>query len=171
MRVVVIGASGNVGLALLRALEAEPAVESVLAVARRIPDSFPGRAEWRSLDITRDDLVPHLRGADAVVHLAWAIQPQHDAELLRRTNVEGARRVLDATVSAGAPVLVVASSVGAYSPAPGRVVDESWQVDGIPSSFYSRHKVAQERMLAELAATPGAPRLAGLRPALIFQRE
>jgi len=37
MRVVVVGATGNVGTSLLEALVAEPAVDSVLGLARRLP--------------------------------------------------------------------------------------------------------------------------------------
>ena len=78
MRVVVVGASGNIGTSLLEALRAEPEVESVLGLARRIPElEFP-RTEWARADVTTDDLIPFFRGADAVVHLAWAIQPSRD---------------------------------------------------------------------------------------------
>jgi nucleoside-diphosphate-sugar epimerase len=49
-------------------------------------------------------------------------------------------------------------------------VDESWPATGIPSSFYSRHKAAVERMLAELAAAHPEVRIVTLRPGLIFQR-
>jgi UDP-glucose 4-epimerase len=33
-------------------------------------------------DATKDDLVPHLRGADAVVLLAWLKQPSRDLNKL-----------------------------------------------------------------------------------------
>ena len=46
MRVVVVGASGNVGTSLLRSLAAEPAVESVLGVARRLPRAEFAKTEW-----------------------------------------------------------------------------------------------------------------------------
>ena len=80
MRVVVLGASGNAGTALLRALDAEPGVEDVTAVARRPPQRWASpKVMWQGLDIAKDHLVPTLRGADAVVHLAWLIQPARDA--------------------------------------------------------------------------------------------
>ena len=60
--------------------------------------------------------------------------------------VTGTQRVLDATAAVGAGAFVYASSVGAYSPGPkDRRVDETWPTDGVPSSFYSRHKAATER--------------------------
>jgi uncharacterized protein YbjT (DUF2867 family) len=48
MRVVVVGASGNVGTSLLAALGNEPAVESVLGVARRMPRLDAPKVEWAS---------------------------------------------------------------------------------------------------------------------------
>ena len=41
MRVVVIGATGNVGTAVLRALRDEDAVDEIVGVARRWPDAAP----------------------------------------------------------------------------------------------------------------------------------
>ncbi|MFL6009612.1 MAG: NAD-dependent epimerase, partial [Rubrobacteraceae bacterium] len=37
MRVVVVGATGNIGTSVLRSLEKEDRVESVLGLARRLP--------------------------------------------------------------------------------------------------------------------------------------
>lgn len=71
-------------------------------------------------------------------------------------------------IEAGVPALVYASSIGTYAPGPKRPVDESWPATGIPSSFYSRHKAAVERMLAELAAAHPEVRIVTLRPGLIF---
>src|SRR4051812_31256506 len=105
MRVVVVGASGNVGTSVLRSLAAEPAVDSVLGVARRIPQgSFP-KTEWSQADIARSSLRPLFQGADAVVHLAWLIQPGRDKRLLYEVNVEGSARVFRAAAAAGVPRL------------------------------------------------------------------
>ena len=49
-------------------------------------------------------------------------------------------------------------------------MDESWPTNGIPSSFYSRHKAAVERQLDQLAADQPGLRIVRLRPGLIFQR-
>src|SRR5207253_10136 len=142
------GATGNVGTAVLRALGADQAVESILGLARRRPTQEAPKVTWAAADVTSDDLVTLFRGVDAVVHLAWLIQPNRDAERLRRTNVLGSARVIRAVADAGVPALVVASSVGAYSPGPqDRRVDESWPTEGVPTSFYSRHKAAVERLL------------------------
>src|ERR671916_778115 len=96
MRIVVIGATGNVGTSVLEALAGRTEVTSVLGLARRLPAARYARTEFAAADAARDDLVPHLRGADCVVHLAWLIQPSHDRETLWRTNVQGSSRVFDA---------------------------------------------------------------------------
>jgi nucleoside-diphosphate-sugar epimerase len=51
------------------------------------------------------------------------------------------------------------------------MVDESWPTEGIPSSFYSRHKVAQERLLDRFEREQPGTRVVRMRPALIFKAE
>src|SRR4051812_15108671 len=172
MRVVVVGATGNVGTSVLHALAREAAVDSIVGVARRLPAmSFP-KTEWAQADVVSDDLVPLFRGADAVVHLAWLIQPSRDSALLRAVNVDGTERVFRAAGEAGVGALVYASSVGAYSPGPkDRSVDESWPTDGVESSFYSVHKAETERLLDQFEREHPEVRSVRLRPGLIFKGE
>ncbi|HEY6963252.1 MAG TPA: NAD-dependent epimerase/dehydratase family protein [Gaiellaceae bacterium] len=168
MKVVVFGATGNVGTALLRALADESAVESVTGVARRLPSTHFPKTEWVPADVSQHDLAPIVDGADCVVHLAWLIQPSHDRQTTWRTNVIGSRRVFEAAANAGASSLVHASSVGAYSRGPkDRRVDESWPTEGIRTSFYSRDKADVERILD---GYEDRLRVVRLRPSLIFQR-
>jgi nucleoside-diphosphate-sugar epimerase len=172
MRVVVVGATGNVGTSVLAALADEPQVESVLGLARRLPRLEAPKVEWARADVTRDELVPHFRGADCVVQLAWKIQPSRDGAALRATNVDGSTRAFLAAAEAKVPSLVYASSVGAYSRGPkDRLVDESWPTNGIRTSFYSRHKAEVERILDRFEAEHPGVRVVRLRPGLIFKRE
>jgi UDP-glucose 4-epimerase len=172
MRVVVIGATGNVGTSVLESLEPEQQVEDIVAVARRPPGRSFARTSFEVADITTSDLVPILRGADAVVHLAWLIQPGRSESTTHRVNVAGSARVFQAAIDAGVPSLVYASSVGAYSPGPkDRPVDESWPTAGIRTSFYSRHKVAVERMLDQLERDRPELRVVRMRPGLIFKAQ
>jgi UDP-glucose 4-epimerase len=172
MRVVVVGATGNVGTSLLESLRSETAVEEIVAVARRAPDAQFPRTTFVSADIARADLVSLFRGADAVVHLAWLIQPGRDESITGTVNVDGSRRLFRAVVDAGVPLLVYASSVGAYSPGPkDRFVDESWPTGGIASSFYARHKATLERDLDLLEREHPELRVIRMRPALIFKAQ
>jgi nucleoside-diphosphate-sugar epimerase len=172
MRVVVTGASGNVGTSLLRALAGEQRVTSVLGLARRRPQLQVAKTSWATADVAADDLTGHFRGADVVVHLAWLIQPSHDPFAMWRTNVVGTERVLAAASVAGVGAVVCASSVGAYSPGPkDRQVDEGWPTHGITTSSYSRDKAYQERLLDLFERDHPQVRVVRLRPALTFKRE
>jgi len=174
VRVVVTGASGNVGTSVLEALGAETQVKEIVGIARRVPEVEMPKVEWVGADVVTDELEPIFDGADAVIHLAWAIQPSRDESLTERINVEGSRRVFEATAAAKVPALIHASSVGAYSPGPKqRQVDESWPVDGIKTSFYSRHKAACEDLLDDLEQRTASTdlRIVRMRPGLIFKSE
>lgn len=173
MRVVITGATGNIGTSLVDALGDDPAVTSIVALARRRPTAWsPPKTEFVEADITRDDLVAHMRGADAVVHLAWLFQPSHDPLLTWWVNVKGSIRVFDAVVEAGVPALVYSSSVGAYSPGPkDRGVDERWPTDGVPTAAYAREKAYVERVLDAFECRQPDVRVVRIRPGFIFKRE
>jgi len=172
MRIVVTGATGNVGTSVLAALGRDPRVEAIVGLARRTPHARFPKTSWVAADITHADLGEHFRGADAVIHLAWLIQPSRDPATMHAVNVEGTARVLHAAAAAGVGALVHASSVGVYSPGPkDRRVDESWATNGIDSSTYSRHKVEAERRLDRFEHINEGVRVVRLRPGLIFKRE
>jgi UDP-glucose 4-epimerase len=172
MKVIVTGATGNVGTSTVQALSESQEIDQVVGLARRKPTWAPPKTSWVEANVLTADLGTIFAGADAVIHLAWAIQPSRDAVTLERINVDGSRRVFEAVAAAGVPKLVHASSVGAYSRGPkDREVDEHWPTEGTPSSFYSRHKVAVERELDRFEADNPETRVVRLRPALIFKDE
>lgn len=187
MKIAVVGASGNVGTAILRALHKDPAVTDIVGISRRMPSSavepYAG-VEWHSIDVTAKDapqqLADAFSGADAVIHLAWLIYPNHDRELIRRINVDGTRAALKAADRAGIKRVVVASSIGAYSVDEARQeVDgpddtpplrkEDFPARGIEGSHYSEDKGKVEEILEEFTAEHPDISMAWLRPGLIFQ--
>ncbi|HEY7049863.1 MAG TPA: NAD-dependent epimerase/dehydratase family protein [Jatrophihabitantaceae bacterium] len=168
MRVVITGASGNLGTALLRRLRADG--HELVGVSRRRPppdvEPYSG-VRWYPLDLgtadAGDQLADICSGADALVHLAWLIQPTHDRAQLRRANQGGAQAV--ARAASHVPHLVNVSSIGAYSRAPrGTWVDESWPAGGVASSSYSVDKVAVERTLEGVTDV-----VTHVRPTLVLQ--
>jgi UDP-glucose 4-epimerase len=178
MRIVVTGASGNVGSRVLETLHELDASHDLVGVARRPPTEGPlaDLAEWVTTDIAAEgaanDLARAFAGADAVIHLAWLIQPSHDEATMAATNIDGTRRVLTAVRSAKVPTLVAASSVGAYSPGPkDRRVDESWETEGIPTSIYSQHKRHVERMLDAFETDVPNTRVVRIRPGVVVQQQ
>ncbi len=176
MRIVITGASGNVGSALLRRL-AEDGTHDLVGVVRRRPDDvapFAG-VQWATLDLSREEdaaaLTVVCADADAVVHLAWGFQPTHREDYLAEVGVGGTRRVIEAVTAARVPHLVHMSSVGAYSPRrDDSPVDESWPTQGVPTSMYSRHKAAAERLLDRLEAEDTGTVVSRIRPGIVGQR-
>jgi UDP-glucose 4-epimerase len=172
MTVVVTGASGSVGTALLRRLRGD-----VVGIARRLPDESAepyARARWVRCDIGAPSADALLRdvfaGAEAVVHLAWAIQPETDERPMRRTNLDGSARVLRAAADAGVPHVVCASSVAAYAPGPRtRRVGEAWPLTGVPGSAYSRQKAELESLLDAFTAEHPSVAVARIRPCAVVQ--
>lgn len=179
MKVLLTGATGNVGSALTRALLADPAVDEVVGVVRRRPDTSTAPwsdVTWHTCDLGDPASLPGLteaaRGCHVAVHLAWKIQPSRDEPLLRRTNLGGLLLLVRALVGAGVPHLVHTSSVGAYSPGPkDRRVDEGWPTGGIAGSVYSRQKAAAERLLDDVEASGASLGVTRVRPALVMQRD
>src|SRR4051795_11283594 len=190
--VAVTGASGNVGTALLRrppgpggtggaarlaGLAGSGAAEVRGLARRQPPDVAPyDGVRWHLTDlgdVASEHVLPEfLDGADAVVHLAWALQPGRHPEQLRRVNVEGTRRVVRAAVAAEVGHVVHMSSLGAYAPgAPRQKVAEDWPTTGIPTSQYSRDKAEAERAVREIMARHPGTVSTVVRPTLVLQPE
>src|SRR3954464_4580361 len=177
--VAVTGAPGSVGPALRRRPPAPGSgAAAVRGLARRQPpDVAPyDTVQWHLADLgepaAEQALPGFLRGADAVVHLAWALQPGREPERLRRVNVEGTRRVVRAAVAAGVQHVVHMSSLGAYAPgAAEQKVAEDWPTTGIPTSQYSRDKSEAERVVREIVGRHPETTLTIVRPTLVLQPE
>ena len=167
MRVVVVGATGNVGTSVLHALARRGPGRRRSSGSRGAGRRSSGRRPSGSRPTSRsDDLEPHFRGADCVVHLAWLIQPSRDEATLLRDQ----RRRLAARLQRDRRRRACRRSSTRRRSAPtrpgpkDRAVDESWPTDGIATSFYSRHKAATERLLDSLEREHPDLRVVRLRP-------
>jgi nucleoside-diphosphate-sugar epimerase len=146
MRIVVTGASGNVGTALLRRLAAAA-------------DEYGTDKRLRHI----------CEGADCVVHLAWGFQPTRNEEYLHRVGVGRTTALLRAADADGVRQFVHMSSVGAYAAgAHGRAVDETWSTDGIDSSVRPgrcRRRLSDRAAVRQpRTGSPFAPRAIASRP-------
>jgi UDP-glucose 4-epimerase len=169
VRVIVTGATSNIGGSVVEALAERDEVAEIVGLARQTPTWSAEKTSWVNAGVVHSDLEPIFDGADVVLHLAWAIQPSHDFEKLERINVEGSRRVFDAVAAAGVPKLIYGSSVGAYSPAPkDQLINEDWPL-GTEASFHARHKAVNEAQLDEFESAAPNTRVVRLRPALTFK--
>jgi len=157
--VIVTGASGFVGRHLLGVLAQR---QRIFGIARR-SQHRSGAPEhpnitWFQADIgDRRQLEPvfdeirRLGGAETVVHLAAHYDFTGDeVPEYQRTNVDGLRHVLDASVAIGAKRFLFSSSVAACElPPRGTALTESSPPDG--HHIYARTKRAGEEMLREYA--------------------
>jgi UDP-glucose 4-epimerase len=152
LRVAVTGPTGEIGQAVVDALERSRDVESIVGMARR-PFDAPARG-WRKVTYRRGDVLDRdavdglVRDADVVVHLAFMIMG--GAKESREVNLTGSRNVFEATVAAGAQRLVYASSVAAYgfhreNPQP---LTEDVPARGTAAHYYSAQKAEVEALLA-----------------------
>ncbi|MGH3699103.1 MAG: NAD-dependent epimerase/dehydratase family protein [Pseudonocardiaceae bacterium] len=171
MRVAVTGATGNLGTSVLAALREQAGIEEIVGIARRRPSSPLDKVRWVSADVASDDLGMAFAGMDAVIHLAWLIQPSRNQRATWSTNVGGSSRVFQAAASAGVSAVIYASSVGAYSAGPkDHPVDESWPTNGVPTCTYSREKAYVERILDTFESRHPQTRVVRLRPGFVFKR-
>jgi nucleoside-diphosphate-sugar epimerase len=149
--VAVTGPTGDIGRALLRELDADPAITRVLGMARREFD--PGamgltKTEYRRGDVLDRDAVDALvADADVLVHLAFIILGGE--EETRSINLEGSRNVFEA--SRGVKRLVYTSSVAAYgfhddNPQP---LTEDVPARGTDAHYYSAQKAELEETLRD----------------------
>ncbi len=156
LTVAVTGPTGDIGRSLLRALEANPRVSHVAAMARRPFDPAADgltKVRYRQADVLDAGAVGEVvKGADVVVHLAFMIMG--GSEQTTRINLDGSRHVFGAAIDAGASRLVYASSVAAYGFGADNppVLTEDLEPRGTRRHYYSAQKAELELALRELLA-------------------
>ena len=158
---LVTGATGFVGSAVARQLLARG--DAVRVLSRAESD----QTNIRDLDVEvveGDLLKPEtLRGAvegcDGVFHVAadyrlWVRNP----EPMFRANVDGARAIVDAAVSAGVERIVYTSSVAVLGNVPGKAADEETPVTYADMiGPYKQSKFRAEEAVRQLIEEKGAP--------------
>jgi UDP-glucose 4-epimerase len=152
LTVAVTGPTGDIGRALLRALEREVRVGKVLGMARRPFDPASlglAKTEYRRGDVLDPRAVRRLViAADVVVHLAFIIVGGTDQT--RRINLEGSRLVFaQAAAAKRVRRLVYTSSVAAYGfhPENPLPLTEDVPVRGSDAFYYSAQKAELEGAL------------------------
>jgi dihydroflavonol-4-reductase len=165
-QVLVTGASGFLGYHVVKALVQAGA--SVCVLARR-PKRLQNLAGVACIEGNLEDaavLARACRGCHYVFHLAAAVDFGGDWELVRRANVEGTRRVIEAARTAGVNRLVYTSSVvtigASYSRA---VLDEqaTWNLASFRVPYVATKREAEglalsaaDRNLAVVVVNPAA---------------
>jgi UDP-glucose 4-epimerase len=153
LTVAVTGPTGEMGQAVVSALERSREVGEILGMARRPFD--PKERGWKKVVYRRGDVLDRrkvtrlIEGADVVIHLAFMIMG--GARESRRVNLDGSRNVFEAAAAEGVKRLIYASSVAAYgfhgdNPQP---LTEDVPARGTSAHYYSAQKAEVEALLAD----------------------
>ncbi|MBL8447859.1 MAG: NAD-dependent epimerase/dehydratase family protein [Zoogloeaceae bacterium] len=170
MRVLVTGASGFVGSALVSTLERRQGVE-VIAAGRSSSVLPPGGVVGPDL-CGEADWAPLLAGCHVVVHTAARVHVMRESEAdpygaFRAVNVAGTARLVKQAVTAGVRRFIFISSVKALgeTSVPGRPLEADDPLH--PLDPYGRSKAEAEECLAEIADAAGMEWVV-IRPPLVY---
>jgi nucleoside-diphosphate-sugar epimerase len=154
LTVTVTGPTGDLGIALVSALERTRGVKRIIGMARSPFDTDAvgwKKTEYRQGDVQdRASVHDAVKGSDVVVHLAFAILSAGDAT--RAVNVEGSQIVFEEAAKARAERICYASSVAAYG---FHTDNPDWLTEDVPARgtkdhFYSHQKAEVEAVLADV---------------------
>jgi nucleoside-diphosphate-sugar epimerase len=171
LTVAVTGPTGEIGVPFVNALEREPEVGRVLAMARRPFD--PADRGWRKTEYRQGDILDRgaidalIADADVVVHLAFiVVQASSDSY---DVNIDGSRNVFEATVAARIPRLIYTSSVAAYGYQDDvdGLLTEDMPTRGTDRHAYSQQKAEVERVLQTALASSESTQAYVFRPCVV----
>jgi UDP-glucose 4-epimerase len=173
MRYVITGGSGYIGSRLIERLVERDETERIVIADIRPPRSFRPKVEFSRLDVRDAAAVRELferERPDAVLHLAFVLNPMRDEYAMYDIDVGGTHNVLEAASATGIEQLLVTSSATAYGAFPDNPVpiDEDWPVRGVPDFEYARDKTESDR-LCQLWALKHPERVMTIvRPCIVF---
>ncbi|MGH8592382.1 MAG: NAD-dependent epimerase/dehydratase family protein [Gammaproteobacteria bacterium] len=177
-RIVVTGATGFIGSALVRRLSAQ-GVEVVGVTRQRAPAGDQAVRSW----LTVEAIGPHtqwagrLENVDVVVHLAAIahLAPEHSSEALahyREVNVYGTERLARCAAASGVKRFIFLSTVKIHGEETGRGPAGQWQSfkendQANPQDAYAISKWEAEQTLEKTRAETGMDTVI-LRPPLVY---
>jgi UDP-glucose 4-epimerase len=173
MRYVITGGSGYIGSRLVDHLSRRQDVERIEICDLQPPPHYKPKTGFTRLDV-RDragvrDVLERAQ-ADALVHLAFILNPVHDEQLMYDVDVNGTHNVLEAASRAGTRQVLVATSSTAYgafadNPVP---ITEEQPVRGVGGFSYARDKTESDRLCQLWALEHPDRTMTIVRPCIVF---
>jgi UDP-glucose 4-epimerase len=173
VRYLITGGSGYIGSRLVERLAEREETERILICDVRPPRVFRPKVEYRELDVrdaTRVREVVAAERPDALVHLAFILNPMHDEAAMYEIDVGGTHNVLEAASEAGVGQVLVTSSSTAYGAFPDNPVPmtEDQPVRGVPDFEYARDKAESDRLCQLWALRHPDRVMTIMRPCIVF---
>src|SRR3954453_20746409 len=173
MRYLITGGSGYIGSRLVDHLPRRQDVERIVICDVQPPKHYKPKTEFRQLDVRDRDATRQLledARPDALVHLAFILNPSHDEDLMYEVDVNGTRNVLEAASLAGTQQVLVASSstaYGAFADNPEPITEEQ-PVRGVAGFSYARDKTESDRLCQLWALEHPDRTMTIVRPCIVF---
>jgi UDP-glucose 4-epimerase len=173
MRYVITGGAGYIGSRLVDRLSRRRETEKIVICDLATPEGYVPKTEFERVDVRDRD---HVRATlervkpDAMVHLAFILNPSHDEVLMYDVDVNGTHNVLEAAAAAGTPHVLVTSSSVAYGAFPDNPVPltEEDPVRGVAAFSYARDKTESDRVCQLWAAKYPERTMTIVRPCIVF---
>jgi UDP-glucose 4-epimerase len=172
MRYLITGGSGYIGSRLVELLADREDTEQIVITDLRAPSVSRPKTSFVRMDI-RDRGMQGLletEQPDALVHLAFVLNPMRDEQTMYDIDVNGTDNVLQAASRAGTKQLLVASSTTAYGAWPDNPVPltEDSPVRGMPAYEYARDKTEIDRMCQLWSGRHSDRIMTIVRPCIVF---
>jgi UDP-glucose 4-epimerase len=173
VRYVITGGAGYVGSRLVDFLSRRDDTEKIVICDVAAPQAYVPKTEFERTDVRdREAVRATLERAhpDALVHLAFILNPSHDETLMYDVDVNGTHNVLEAAGAAGTRQVLVTSSAAAYGAFPDNPVPltEDDPVRGVSAFSYARDKTESDRICQLWAASYPDRTMTIVRPCVVF---
>jgi UDP-glucose 4-epimerase len=174
MRYVITGGSGYIGSRLVDMLSRRDDTESIVICDLAPPrGGYRPGTEFERVDVRDRDAVRAVLERvrpDALVHLAFILNPSHDEQFMYDVDVNGTHNVLEAAGAAGTGQVLVTTSAVAYGAFPDNPVPltEDDPVRGVAGFSYARDKTESDRLCQLWAANYPDRVMTIVRPSIVF---
>ena len=173
MRYLITGGSGYIGTRLVDLLSRREDTERIVICDVAPPRGYKPKTAFERVDVRdRRGLHAVLESArpDALVHLAFVLNPSHDEHSMYDIDVNGTHNVLEAAAEAGTGQVLVTSSAVAYGAHPDNPepLTEEDPVRGVARFSYARDKTESDRICQLWAAQHPDRVMTIVRPCIVF---
>jgi UDP-glucose 4-epimerase len=173
VRYLITGGSGYIGGRLVDVLCEREETERIVIVDVRAPRLVKQKTEFVKGDVRDGAAIKDLlerHEIDALVHLAFILNPIRDEPMMYDVDVNGTQAVLRAASEAGTQQALVTSSATAYGAFPDnpKPIAEDWPVRGAPDFPYARDKADSDRICQLWAAEHPDRVMTIVRPSIVF---